>query len=211
MRTVPCAVTCERYWAGKQSGLCQDFTPTVPAQRKWPGKGAWERGGEAGSPAWSGPMAHHRARPPRASHPPASLPAQSGGARMSRQQDGQREASPESAALQRGAASHCSTMQGLGVGAGTGRGHVSADTLATSESGGATAPAPGTKPSPGCRVSPAGLCPGGLAQGQARLGGWAQPGAKPPLCFSARGWKGQLRGARASQPRGVSAVASKRL
>lgn len=48
MRTVPCAVPCERYWAGKQSGLCQDLTPAVPAQRKRPGKGARERGAGSG-------------------------------------------------------------------------------------------------------------------------------------------------------------------
>lgn len=96
MRTVPCAVPCERYWAGKQSGLCQDLTPAVPAQRKRPGKGARERGAGSG-----------RGEAAPAGPTPSGLTA---GAerrgRMSRRPDRQREAGPGSAALQRGAAAH---------------------------------------------------------------------------------------------------------
>lgn len=47
MGTVPWAVTCGHHWAGKQSGLCQDFTPTVPAQRRRAGRRA-----QGGRPAW---------------------------------------------------------------------------------------------------------------------------------------------------------------
>lgn len=71
MRTVPCPVTCERHWAGKQSGLCQDCTPTAAAQRCRAGEeeGRRERrGGEEGGLA---PASHrglvlgaHALRPP---------------------------------------------------------------------------------------------------------------------------------------------------
>lgn len=166
MRTVPCAVPCERYWAGKQSGLCQDLTPAVPAQRKRPGKGARERGAGSG-----------RGEAAPAGPTPSGLTAGTERrGRMSRRPDRQREAGPGSAALQRGAAAHRGAMQGLGEGGAC----LRADAPAASKSRGAAAPAPATRPGRGCGVSPAGLRPGGLAQGQARLGGWAQPGARPP-------------------------------
>ena len=48
MRTVPCAVTCESHWAGKQIGLCQHVTPTGPREG---GRGAPGGGKEAGARA----------------------------------------------------------------------------------------------------------------------------------------------------------------
>lgn len=203
MRTVPCAVPCERYWAGKQSGLCQDLTPAVPAQRKRPGKGARERGAGSG-----------RGEAAPAGPTPSGLTA---GAerrgRMSRRPDRQREAGPGSAALQRGAAAHRGAMQGLGEGGAC----LRADAPAASKSRGAAAPAPGTRPGRGCGVSPAGLRPGGLAQGQARLGGWAQPERGRPLFLrSARkgrrhGAPGPPAGGLVPSPEGSRAVASQRL
>lgn len=148
-------------------GFARISPPRCLPRESGPGRepGSGEQGAAAGR------------RPPRAPRPPASPRADAERrGRMSRRPDRQREAGPGSAALQRGAAAHRGAVQGLGEG-GT---CLRADAPAASKSRGAAAPAPGTRPGRGCGVSPAGLRPGGLAQGQARLGGWAQPGARPP-------------------------------
>lgn len=44
MDTVRCTVTCGHHWAGRQSELCQDFTPTEPAWRRRTGRGRAEEG-----------------------------------------------------------------------------------------------------------------------------------------------------------------------
>lgn len=74
MRTVPCPVTCERHWAGKQSGLCQDCTPTEPAQRCWAGEGRGRGEGRGGREAW---LEEPQRRGPGIT--PSSLPATAGG------------------------------------------------------------------------------------------------------------------------------------
>jgi len=52
MGTVPCMVTCGHHWAGRQSELCQDCTPTEPARRRRTGRGgAEERAAWVPSPA----------------------------------------------------------------------------------------------------------------------------------------------------------------
>lgn len=148
-------------------GFARISPPRCLPRESGPGRepGSGEQGAAAGR------------RPPRAPRPPASPRARAERrGRMSRRPDRQREAGPGSAALQRGAAAHRGAVQGLGEGGAC----LRADAPAASKSRGAAAPAPGTRPGRGCGVSPAGLRPGGLAQGQARLGGWAQPGARPP-------------------------------
>ena len=44
MDTVRCTVTCGHHWAGRQSELCQDFTPTEPAWRRRTRRGRAEEG-----------------------------------------------------------------------------------------------------------------------------------------------------------------------
>lgn len=188
-------------------GFARISPPRCLPRESGPGRepGSGEQGAAAGR------------RPPRAPRPPASPRA---GAerrgRMSRRPDRQREAGPGSAALQRGAAAHRGAVRGLGEGGAC----LRADAPAASKSRGAAAPAPGTRPGRGCGVSPAGLRPGGLAQGQARLGGWAQPGARPPSVSllgaertTARCAVTQdpPRGGLVPSPEGSRAVASQRL
>lgn len=95
-------------------------------------------------PAWSGPMAGHRAGPPR-----ASRPAGSGGAWVSSSRTGSVRPGQGLLPPVRGSFSP-STMQGLRGWAGGG--HVCADTRATSESRGAAAQpqGPGRVPAAEC-------------------------------------------------------------
>ena len=101
MGTVPWTVTCGHHWAGKQSGLCQDFTPTVPAQRRWAGKR-----GRGGRPAWPPQAGCGRGPWSRESRLRSHCCHQVKGSRC----PGSR--SPGSAAPWRGAAFHQDTIQG---------------------------------------------------------------------------------------------------
>lgn len=110
MRTVPSPVTCERHWAGKQSGLCQDSPPLSLPRDAGRGKEEGRGEGRGGREVWPqepqsrGPGNHAR-------QPPCCCLVQRSRVQAA---DGRgQEPTPGSAAPQPGAAFHQDTISGL--------------------------------------------------------------------------------------------------
>lgn len=114
MRAVPCAVTCERHWAGKQSGLCRHFTPTGPARGRRR-RGKEERSGRGGARPgrWGAGLSRRPGPGQRALQPQAAA----GGRRpVSRQRTGEGAGAQAGGCRSpAGAAFHQDTVQGVQV------------------------------------------------------------------------------------------------